>query len=58
MASPHTAGVAALLVEVHESDAPFVRSRLYQTADDLGESGHDPFYGRGRVNAATAVGAN
>jgi hypothetical protein len=31
---------------------------LQQTADDLGAAGTDPFYGKGRVNAARAVGLN
>jgi subtilisin family serine protease len=54
MASPHAAGVAALIAATGAQ----IRNRLSQTADDLGARGTDPFYGKGRVNAATAVGAN
>lgn len=57
MATPHAAGVAALIVEDVGRDPARVRTRLQQTADDLGESGTDPFYGRGRINAARAAGA-
>lgn len=58
MASPHVAGVAALIVEDVGPDQPSqVKNRLQQTADDLGEPGTDPAYGRGRLNAARAVGA-
>jgi subtilisin family serine protease len=57
MASPHVAGVAALVAgQVGRSPAQ-IRARLQQTADDLGQPGVDPAYGHGRVNAARAVGA-
>lgn len=58
MASPHAAGVAALLVANGARNPAQIRSRLHQTADDLGERGTDPHYGKGRINAATAVGVN
>lgn len=53
MAAPHAAGVAAMLIarnggEMHPRD---VGLALDHGADDLGPRGHDPFYGRGRVNA-------
>ncbi|HEX2205543.1 MAG TPA: S8 family serine peptidase, partial [Longimicrobium sp.] len=56
MASPHAAGVAALIVEDVGRDPAQVRARLLQTADDLGQPGVDPIYGKGRINAARAVG--
>jgi lantibiotic leader peptide-processing serine protease len=56
MASPHAAGVAALLVANGARGPAQIRSGLHQTADDLGEVGTDPHYGKGRVNAATAAG--
>jgi hypothetical protein len=34
-----------------------IRARLLQTADDLGRSGADAYYGKGRLNVARAVGA-
>lgn len=55
-ASPNAAGVAALIAEDVGHDPARIRARLQQTADDLGEPGTDPFYGKGRVNAARAVG--
>lgn len=56
MASPHAAGVAALLVgEVGPNRPSRVKSLLQRTADDLGQPGTDPLYGTGRVNAANAV---
>ena len=56
MASPHVAGVAALLVEKLGANNPAqVRAALAKTSDDLGQAGVDPAYGRGRVNAFRAV---
>ncbi|WP_341357053.1 Ig-like domain-containing protein [Rossellomorea sp. y25] len=57
MASPVVAGVAALIV-ANEPDLTNaqVEQRLYATADDLGESGKDDYFGHGRVNARKAVG--
>lgn len=58
MASPHASGVAALLVARIGTDKPSqVRTALQRTADDLGDPGTDPFFGKGRVNAARAAGA-
>ena len=57
MASPHVAGAAALLVPQLGRDPGAIRARLRQTADDLGPNGTDPFYGKGRLNIARAVGA-
>jgi subtilisin family serine protease len=57
MASPHAAGVAALISEdVGDGDVEAIRERLESSADDLGLPGTDPAYGRGRINAARAVG--
>ncbi|CAN5896500.1 S8 family serine peptidase [soil metagenome] len=58
MASPHAAGVAALLVAGGARGPALIRSRLHQTADDVGETGTDPYFGKGRVNAARAAGVN
>jgi subtilisin family serine protease len=57
MASPHVAGAAALLVQQLGRDPAAIKARLLDTADDLGQSGTDPFYGKGRLNVARAVGA-
>jgi lantibiotic leader peptide-processing serine protease len=58
MASPHVAGLAALLVERYGRSPSQIRAAIQQSADDLGQSGTDPFYGKGRINVARAVGAN
>ncbi len=53
MASPHAAGVAALIIGANGGDmSPAqVEAALLQTADDLGKPGNDDAYGNGRVNA-------
>ena len=56
MASPHVAGAAALLVAQIGRNPAQVRARLLQSADDLGQSGTDPYYGKGRLNIARALG--
>lgn len=56
MASPHAAGVAALIAAEGTTGPAQIRAKLQQTADDLGEAGVDPAYGKGRVNAARAAG--
>lgn len=57
MASPHAAGVAALILAQRGSMPPgALRSILENQVDDLGPSGKDAFYGRGRINAAKALG--
>jgi subtilisin family serine protease len=55
-ASPHVAGLAALLVAEHGRNPALIRDIITSTADDLGQSGTDPFYGRGRVNVKRALG--
>jgi subtilisin family serine protease len=57
MAAPHAAGVAALIIQRHGGHlAPDqVRAYLQASADDLGKSGNDDFYGKGFVNALRAV---
>ena len=57
MAAPHTAGVAALIASDGDTSPATIRAKLQQSADDLGPSGTDPAYGKGRVNAARAAGA-
>ena len=57
MAAPHVSGLAALLVEEIGHGKPSqVKARLQQTADDLGQKGTDPYYGKGRINVAKALG--
>ncbi|MBU2219387.1 S8 family serine peptidase, partial [Patescibacteria group bacterium] len=62
MASPHVAGVAALIIAAGIIDEngdgninDEIRSVLQSTATDLGSSGRDPQFGFGLVNALAAV---
>lgn len=55
MAAPHVSGLAALLVERYGRNPSQIRTRIQQTADDLGEVGTDPYYGKGRINVARAL---
>jgi len=62
MASPHVAGVAALIITSGIEDTngngrinDEVRERLQQTADDLGDTGRDAWYGYGLVDANEAA---
>jgi subtilisin len=69
-ACPHVAGTVALLISLDVTLPQFdgydtngdglwepieVRNRLRDTADDLGTSGHDVFYGYGLVDTQEAV---
>lgn len=56
MATPHVAGLAALLVEQYGRNPGLIGSAIHQSADKLGGSGNDPFYGKGRINVARALG--
>ncbi|MDP2661509.1 MAG: S8 family serine peptidase, partial [Dehalococcoidia bacterium] len=56
MASPHVAGVAALVWSVNPSLTPDqVESIMRQSAVDLGSAGRDDVFGYGRVDAYQAV---
>ncbi len=56
MASPHVAGVAALVIAGHPGwSNSQVRAQLVSTATDLGAAGRDKYYGYGLVNAAAAA---
>ena len=56
MAAPHVSGIAALVVEAVGPNPGRVKTIIQNTADDLGKPGADPYYGKGRANAAHAVG--
>ena len=57
MAAPHVAGLAALLIEdLGRNNPAQVKARLQQSADDLGQPGTDPAYGKGRINVPAALG--
>jgi len=56
-AAPTVAGLAALLVaQLGHGNPARIRARILQAADDLGEPGVDPYYGKGRINVARALG--
>lgn len=56
MAAPHVAGAAAQITgQLGARNPSYVRTRLQQTATDLGKSGRDPFYGHGLLNVWDAL---
>lgn len=55
-AAPHVSGLAALLVQKYGRNPDAIRSALQSSADDLGQRGTDPFYGKGRINVVRALG--
>jgi subtilisin family serine protease len=56
-ATPHVAGLAALLVAERGHGQPQqIKHLIEQSADDLGQPGTDPYFGRGRINVAKALG--
>ncbi len=56
MATPHVAGVVALMISRGITDPATIQSVLQNTATDLGAPGKDNEFGWGLVNAAGAVG--
>ena len=55
-ACPHVSGLAALLwSEFPDANRDWIRTRLRDTADDLGTPGFDIHYGYGRINARKAI---
>ncbi len=55
MASPHVAGLAALLMSQGVTDPAAIEAVIKATATDLGEPGYDVEFGAGLANAAAAV---
>lgn len=59
MATPHVAGIAALLYSNGNAATPGqIRNILQSTAEDLGTPGRDNIYGYGLVNAYAALQSN
>ena len=56
-AAPHVSGLAALAVEDVGRNPGQVRAYISNSADAIG-GGNTPYYGKGRINVARAVGAN
>ncbi len=57
-ASPHVAGVVALMISAGITDKNQIRSRLTTTATDMDVAGFDNNTGWGRVNAAGAIASS
>ncbi len=55
MASPHVAGIAALLYSKGVTDPDKIRLAIESTALDLGSPGRDDLYGHGLVDAHAAL---
>jgi subtilisin family serine protease len=61
MASPHVAGLVALMVEQYGRNPNLIKSILKEQSDDVvgpfgGKPGKDDFYGWGRINVPRALG--
>ena len=57
LSAAHVSGLAALLVaQLGHGNPALIRERILQSADDLGQPGTDPYYGKGRINVARALG--
>ncbi len=55
MAAPHVSGLAALLVEQYGRNPGRIKAAIQKGADDLGQRGTDPYYGKGRINIGNTV---
>lgn len=56
MAAPHVTGLAAIIAAEVGHNPAQITARLQQSADDLGQPGTDPAYGKGRINVARGAG--
>lgn len=55
MATPHVAGLAALLISHGITGVQNVKNAIYSTAMDLGASGYDTYYGYGAIDPVAAL---
>ena len=58
MATPHVAGLAALVAGEVGRNPSAIAARISNSADQLGWGGNSPPYGAGRINVAHAMGVN
>ena len=57
LAAPHVSGLAALLIEdLGKNNPSAIKNALVRGVDDLGERGHDPLFGAGRINIPKTLG--
>ena len=54
-ATPHVAGVAAMLMQQGITDPAAVEAALEKFATDLGDPGRDPLYGFGLIEARNTL---
>ena len=55
MATPHVAGLAALLMAEKKTSIAEVRTTIFNSAVDLGAKGKDTFFGNGRIDVSKAL---
>jgi subtilisin family serine protease len=56
-AAPHVSGLAALLMaEYGTGNISQIKQMILKSSADLGQTGTDPYYGRGRIDVAKALG--
>lgn len=56
MACPHAAGIMALAVSSNpQASNEEIKTILQVSSDDIGQIGHDPYFGYGRANALRAL---
>jgi subtilisin family serine protease len=55
MASPHVAGLAALLMSQGVTDPAAIEALIKQTAKDLGQPGRDDLFGFGLIQPRAAL---
>jgi serine protease len=57
MATPHVAGLAALVISHGITGQSAVKQAIYTTCTDLGTPGYDLYFGHGLINPSLALGA-
>ena len=57
MATPHVAGVVALMLSRGARGVESIRDILHSTTEDLGDPGYDTVYGYGLIDATSALSA-
>ena len=57
-AAPHVSGLAALLIAERGGKPSEVKNAIRNGAVDVGQDGTDPFFGKGRIDVAGALGLN